>query len=123
MRRVELGMNQTALAQRLGVAFQQVQKYEKGQNRISAGRMPPVADALDVPIGYFYGHDDAAAGVDSTVIADSIGLLTERPPSIAYGRRGRVFLGGLGGGVLEAGLGAAAGSDGAVTGLRRRTPG
>jgi transcriptional regulator with XRE-family HTH domain len=77
MRRVQLGMSQTELGEKLGVAFQQVQKYERGQNRISAGRMPLVAEALGVPISYFYGHDDGAAGVGTAAI-DSIELLTER---------------------------------------------
>ncbi len=77
MRRVQIGISQTALAEKLGVTFQQVQKYERGQNRVSAGRMPLVAGALDVPISYFYGHDDGAAGVDKAAI-DTIGLLTER---------------------------------------------
>jgi transcriptional regulator with XRE-family HTH domain len=72
---VQLGISQTELGRKLGVAFQQVQKYENGTNRISAGRLPDVAAALDVHIGYFYGHDDAAAGVDTTVVAGSIGLL------------------------------------------------
>jgi len=53
-RRLEIGMSQERLAQRLGVAFQQVQKYESGRNRISASRLHQIACALDVPIGYFF---------------------------------------------------------------------
>jgi transcriptional regulator with XRE-family HTH domain len=77
-RRVQLGMSQTELAQKLSVSFQQVQKYEQGRNRVSAGRMPLVAAALNVPVGFFYGYDDADAGGGAAAIADSIGLLTER---------------------------------------------
>ncbi len=49
-----LGMTQGHLARLLGVTFQQVQKYEKGSNRISAGRLIQVADILCVPVGFFY---------------------------------------------------------------------
>ncbi len=77
LRRAQLGMSQTALANKLGVAFQQVQKYERGTNRVAAGRLPPLAAALGVNVGYFYGLDDAAAGVDTTA-ADCIALMTER---------------------------------------------
>jgi transcriptional regulator with XRE-family HTH domain len=78
IRRRQLGISQTDLANKLGVAFQQVQKYENGKNRVPASRLPHVAGALDVHVGYFYGHDDAAAGVDTAAVASSIGLLTER---------------------------------------------
>jgi transcriptional regulator with XRE-family HTH domain len=78
IRRRQLGMSQTDLAEKIGVAFQQVQKYENGTNRVPASRLPYVAGALDVHMGYFYSHDDAAAGVDTAVVADSIGLLAER---------------------------------------------
>ena len=53
-KRSELGVSQTALAGAVGVAFQQVQKYEKGTNRISAGRLWEVAKFLKVPIQYFF---------------------------------------------------------------------
>jgi transcriptional regulator with XRE-family HTH domain len=55
-RRVELGMSQDALARKLGLSFQQVQKYEKGTNRISAGRLFVLAQALMAPIAYFFGE-------------------------------------------------------------------
>jgi transcriptional regulator with XRE-family HTH domain len=71
-------MSQTDLAEKLGLAFQQVQKYESGKNRVSAGRLPHISSALNVHVGYFYGHDDAAAGLDTAIIANSIGLLAER---------------------------------------------
>jgi len=58
-RRMELGVSQERLAQLLGVAFQQVQKYERGINRISASRLFQISRALDVPVGYFFeGVDD-----------------------------------------------------------------
>jgi transcriptional regulator with XRE-family HTH domain len=53
-RRLEIGMSQERLAELLGVTFQQVQKYEKGVNRIAASRLFDIAAALDVPVGRFF---------------------------------------------------------------------
>jgi transcriptional regulator with XRE-family HTH domain len=53
--RVAKDMSQTALANGLGVTFQQVQKYERGTNRVSVGRLQKIADMLDTPITFFYG--------------------------------------------------------------------
>jgi transcriptional regulator with XRE-family HTH domain len=47
-------MSQTELAAQLGVTFQQVQKYEKGINRVGAGRLLRIAEALDVPVSFFF---------------------------------------------------------------------
>lgn len=52
--RRELGLTQDALASMLGVTFQQIQKYEAGNSRLSAGRLRDVAIALRKPIEYFY---------------------------------------------------------------------
>jgi transcriptional regulator with XRE-family HTH domain len=62
-RRLLLGMNQETLAMRLGLTFQQVQKYEMGANRVSASRLSGMADVLGVQIAYFFGGmvtDEAA---------------------------------------------------------------
>ncbi|NTB87648.1 helix-turn-helix domain-containing protein [Agrobacterium tumefaciens] len=56
VRRKILGMSQTQLAESLGVTFQQVQKYEKGSNRIGASRLQNMAEILSVPISYFFGE-------------------------------------------------------------------
>jgi transcriptional regulator with XRE-family HTH domain len=53
-RRVMMKMSQEELAEKLGVSFQQIQKYEKGINRLSAATMASVAEILDVDTGYFY---------------------------------------------------------------------
>ena len=53
-RRTSLGMSQENLASKLGVTFQQVQKYEKGTNRIGASRLYQVSQALDVPVSHFF---------------------------------------------------------------------
>jgi transcriptional regulator with XRE-family HTH domain len=49
-------MSQVTLAEKLGVTFQQIQKYEKGANRVSAGRLQKIAGMLDTPITFFYGE-------------------------------------------------------------------
>lgn len=54
------GYSQTAVADVLGVSFQAIQKYENGDNRISAGRLVKVASFLDVPLAYFAQHSQAA---------------------------------------------------------------
>ena len=54
-RRLECRLSQTELADRIGVTFQQVQKYEKGANRVSAGRLQRIADMLNIPVTFFYG--------------------------------------------------------------------
>ena len=59
LRRKELGLTQTALAERLGVSFQQIQKYETAKNRLSAGLLYEVSKALGVPITYFF--EDASS--------------------------------------------------------------
>ena len=53
-RRVLLGMTQTDLGDAIGLTFQQVQKYERGTNRISASRLCELSRVLDVPIEYFF---------------------------------------------------------------------
>lgn len=53
-RRLAIGMTQQELGARLGVTFQQVQKYEKGVNRIAASRLFDIASVLGVPIGRFF---------------------------------------------------------------------
>ena len=53
-RRGALGVSQEQLAGVLGLSFQQVQKYERGVNRVGASRLHDLARALDVPIGYFF---------------------------------------------------------------------
>ena len=64
MRRLMLNMSQENLSARLGVTFQQIQKYEKGTNRISAGRLLELAIALRVPVSFFYdGLDNPDRGI------------------------------------------------------------
>lgn len=58
MRRLAIGMSQTTLGEKLGITFQQIQKYEKGVNRIGSGRLEELAQALGVPIGFFYDGNE-----------------------------------------------------------------
>jgi transcriptional regulator with XRE-family HTH domain len=65
-RRLEIGMSQEKLAELLGVTFQQVQKYEKGVNRIAASRLHSISTSLDMPIAKFFegmGGKTEASGV------------------------------------------------------------
>lgn len=52
--RMERGLSQSGLADGIGLTFQQVQKYEKGANRVSAGRLQRIAELLNVPVMFFY---------------------------------------------------------------------
>ncbi len=54
MRRMMLGMSQGTLGDGLGLTFQQVQKYEKGMNRIGAGRLQHISQILQVPVPFFF---------------------------------------------------------------------
>jgi transcriptional regulator with XRE-family HTH domain len=71
LRRVEQHISQTELGDKLGVSFQQVQKYEKGVNRVGAARLQQIATALDVPITFFYSGDGKAREVESLLFIDS----------------------------------------------------
>jgi transcriptional regulator with XRE-family HTH domain len=53
--RLERGLSQSGLANGIGLTFQQVQKYEKGTNRVSAGRLQKIADMLNTPVMFFFG--------------------------------------------------------------------
>ena len=71
-RRQQLGMSQTTLANGLGVTFQQVQKYEKGANRIGASRLARIAELLQVQVPYFYEGAPGAKGKASQVAEDAV---------------------------------------------------
>jgi len=58
--RLARGLSQTALANQLGVTFQQVQKYEKGVNRVGAGRLTKIAEVLGIEVSTFFGAKDIA---------------------------------------------------------------
>ncbi len=62
MRRMMLGMSQEKLGDALGLTFQQVQKYEKGANRIGASRLQQIAEILQVPVSFFFEGAPSAPG-------------------------------------------------------------
>ena len=67
-RRLARDMSQTDLATQLGLTFQQVQKYEKGTNRVGAGRLKRIAEILDAPITYFYSVSDQPASKTADIL-------------------------------------------------------
>ena len=70
LRRMMLSMSQERLGESLGITFQQIQKYEKGTNRIGASRLQHIARVLSVPVSYFF--EDAPVPVDAN--ASSTGI-------------------------------------------------
>lgn len=75
--RLIAGMSQTDLANKLGVSFQQVQKYEKGVNRVGAGRLPEIAEIFNVPISaLFNDHAETSSGKGKTSSAP-VRLITD----------------------------------------------
>jgi transcriptional regulator with XRE-family HTH domain len=66
MRRMMLGMSQEKLGDALGLTFQQVQKYERGTNRIGASRLLQIAQTLQVPVAFFF---DGAPGTPGILVA------------------------------------------------------
>jgi transcriptional regulator with XRE-family HTH domain len=77
MRRMMLGMSQEKLGDALGLTFQQVQKYEKGTNRVGAGRLPQIAGIFGVPIGALFNDTIDASPVKGTAGAVPVGLVTD----------------------------------------------
>ncbi|TCO70893.1 helix-turn-helix domain-containing protein [Rhodovulum euryhalinum] len=72
-RRWMVGMTQQQLAEKVGIKFQQIQKYETGMNRVSASRLWDIADALDVSVSFFFeGLDGKAAEAASQGMPDDI---------------------------------------------------
>jgi len=71
LRRVEQRMSQEELGRTLGVSFQQVQKYEKGVNRIGAHRLEEIAKALNVPLTFFFGGNGKQHEVETLLAIDS----------------------------------------------------
>jgi transcriptional regulator with XRE-family HTH domain len=68
LRRRQLGMSMVELGGRIGVTFQQVQKYENGVNRIGGGRLGKVAQALGVPVAFFFDSGSETALPDEPIM-------------------------------------------------------
>jgi transcriptional regulator with XRE-family HTH domain len=85
MRRMILKMSQEKLATGLGLTFQQVQKYEKGANRIGASRLQEISNILQVPVAFFFeggpqagsnADDDSLITSDFMATSDGLALMT-----------------------------------------------
>lgn len=76
MRRMMLGMSQEKLGDALGLTFQQVQKYEKGANRIGASRLQQISQILQVSVSFFFEGAPSAPGLQTDGLAEA--------PSPAY---------------------------------------
>lgn len=70
MRRMMVGMSQEKLGEALGLTFQQIQKYEKGANRISASRLQQISEALSTPLAYFFKGAPASEGAAQAGLAE-----------------------------------------------------
>jgi transcriptional regulator with XRE-family HTH domain len=87
-RRMMLGMSQEKLGEALGITFQQVQKYEKGTNRVGGSRMVEIAKVLGVPIAHLFegASNDAEAVAPPTALdaatIDVVRLMNSAPPEI-----------------------------------------
>ncbi|WP_443749465.1 helix-turn-helix domain-containing protein [Asticcacaulis solisilvae] len=104
MRRKFLGISQEGLGDHLDLTFQQVQKYERGSNRISASKLYEIAAALKVPVAYFfegYGERQAPEGFDESTSEQTVhgflmtteGIeLAEAFPRIRSGKHRRKIL-------------------------------
>lgn len=98
-RRWMVGITQQQLGERVGIKFQQVQKYETGMNRVSASRLWDIAAVLDVPVSFFFDgldEDDAAAdapaGSQDDLLADREALeLVRSYYAIPAEQRRRLF--------------------------------
>lgn len=77
-RRREVRMSQVALAENLGISFQQVQKYERGTNRVGAGRLSHIAEILSVPITFFF-QDIPNQAETAATINENISKLSAGP--------------------------------------------
>src|SRR5271165_6420017 len=78
LRRTLLGMSQEKLGEAIGLTFQQVQKYERGANRIGASRLYDLSNVLDVPVSFFF--DDINPAVASAAETRRLGGVAESPP-------------------------------------------
>ncbi len=72
VRRVLLGLSQEKLAEQTGITFQQIQKYERGANRVSASRLYQFSQLLKVPVSYFF--DNAEDGLEQSAANYSYGV-------------------------------------------------
>ena len=81
-------MSREELAERLGVTFQQIQKYEMAKNRVAASRLYAIAEVLELPMAYFFGDKDIVSrDLDLALDKDSVAILREFQPLSKQKRR------------------------------------
>ncbi len=80
LRRTMLGMSQEKLGEAIGLTFQQVQKYERGTNRIGASRLWELGKVLDVPVSFFYDDMPTDVALASMTHPDPAGLSETKSP-------------------------------------------
>ena len=78
MRRMLIGMSQEKLGNALGLTFQQVQKYEKGTNRISASRLQQISETLNIPLSFFFKGAPVSEGAANVVGLGVVALVQRR---------------------------------------------
>ena len=83
LRRKELGMSQSDLGAALGVSFQQIQKQERGVNRISAATLQKIAIALKAPLSFFQPSDEAGQAEVNTLLFKNAGLSLRLAPRLS----------------------------------------
>ena len=77
IQRLAAGLSQSELAERIGVTFQQVQKYEKGMNRVGAGRLTKIARVLNVPVGSFFDGREEIEQVELQGFASPLAAMAQ----------------------------------------------
>lgn len=98
-RRWMVGMTQQQLAEKVGIKFQQIQKYETGMNRVSASRLWDISDALTVPVSFFFeglegggGEPEGQRALPDDILADKEALeLVRSYYAIPENQRRRLF--------------------------------
>jgi transcriptional regulator with XRE-family HTH domain len=80
LRRTLLGLSQEKLGEAIGLTFQQVQKYERGANRVGSSRLFDLSRVLDVPIAYFF--EDMPSNIEEKSPSRLMGLAS--PPTVEY---------------------------------------
>ncbi len=94
MRRIMLGMSQEKLGEALGLTFQQIQKYEKGTNRVGASRIQQISEILQVPVSFLFeggptsttGGNGFSEGTSPTYVADFLATSEELALTRAFTR-------------------------------------
>ncbi|MDP3340715.1 helix-turn-helix domain-containing protein [Frigidibacter sp.] len=94
-RRWTIGITQQQLAEKVGIKFQQIQKYETGMNRVSASRLWDISEVLGVPVAFFFEGLDGKTAVDAVegdILADKEALqLVRSYYAIPEAQRRRLF--------------------------------